>query len=119
MQIYIKNMVCNRCIMMVQSVFEKLGLAPLHISLGEVTVAQAPDKETMDLLSDRLREIGFELMDDRKSKLIEQVKTFIIKSIQNADEISPLKFSTRIAAHVNHDYSYVSKLFSEVESITI
>lgn len=104
---------------MVRSVFEKLELEALHISLGEVTVAGEPKKETMHLLSERLLEIGFELMDDKKSKLIEQVKTFIIRSIQTEDEISPLKFSTRIAAHVNHDYSFVSKLFSEVESITI
>ncbi len=119
MQIYLKNMVCHRCIMMVQSVFEKAGIVPLHISLGEVTVAQPPDTATMKVLSKKLQEIGFELMDNEKSRLIEQIKTFIITSIQNIDDISPLKFSTRIAAHVHHDYSYVSKLFSEVESITI
>jgi AraC-like DNA-binding protein len=66
-----------------------------------------------------LRTVGFELIDDKRSKLIEQIKTYIIETVQYKEEPRQKRFSELLSQHLHHDYSYLSKLFSEVEGITI
>lgn len=120
MQLVIKNMVCQRCKIVVKAALEKLGLHPLAIELGEVTIQEKQlSKEKRDRLSGVLKTVGFELIDDRRSRLIEQIKTFIINIIHNNDEPPKKKFSGLISKHLHYDYSYLSNLFSEVEGITI
>lgn len=113
-------MVCHRCKMVVKSELEKLGLHPITISLGEVAIEEKSltSKKTGEL-SAALKGIGFELIDDKKSKLIEQVKTFIIDSVHYSQEQPKKKFSELLSQHLHHDYSFMSSLFSEVEGITI
>lgn len=113
-------MVCHRCKMVVQSTLDKLGLHPLNIQLGEVLIEEKTvSKDLLKQLSGALIQAGFELMDDKQSKLIEQLKTFIINSIHYREEQPQQKFSELLSQHVHHDYSYISNLFSEVEGITI
>ncbi len=113
-------MVCHRCKMAVQTVLEKLNLHPVTIALGEVAIEEkALAKEQLHSLSVALEEIGFELIDNKRSKLIEEVKTFIINTVHYTAEQPQKKFSERLSQHLHHDYSYISNLFSEVESITI
>ncbi|HEX8377584.1 MAG TPA: helix-turn-helix transcriptional regulator [Pedobacter sp.] len=120
MQLYIKNMVCHRCKMVVTSELEKLGLHPLNVSLGEVVIEEKEvGKEQLNKLSDGLKAVGFELIDDKRSKLIEQIKTLIIEIIHYKNEQPQINFSDLISVHLHHDYSYLSNLFSEVEGITI
>ncbi len=120
MQLYIKNMVCHRCKTAVKAELEKLQLHPVNIVLGEVAIEEKHlSKEQTNQLAAGLKAIGFELMDDRKSKLIEQIKTFIIDSVHYKDEQPAKNYSELISQHLHHDYSYLSNLFSEVEGITI
>lgn len=120
MHLHIKNMVCHRCKMVVSSELEKLGLHPVHIALGEVTLEEKElSKEQQQQLSHSLQNAGFELIDDRRSKMIEQVKTFIINSIHYQEGQPKKNYSELLSKHLHHDYSYISKLFSEVEGITI
>ncbi|MEJ7625219.1 MAG: AraC family transcriptional regulator [Ferruginibacter sp.] len=105
--------------MAVKAALEKAGIEPLNITLGEVTVAKEPSKVKLKELSISLQHIGFELLDDQKSKLIEKVKTFIIQTIHYDNILPDLKFSVLIGQHANHDYSFISKLFSEIEGITL
>lgn len=120
MVLYIKNMVCHRCKLVVKTEMEKIGVHPLNITLGEVVVEEKElTSEQRVQLSERLRTVGFELIDDKRSKLIEQIKTFIIGQIHYKQEQPQKKFSELLSQHLHHDYSYLSNLFSEVEGITI
>ena len=113
-------MVCYRCKIVVRAELEKLDLHPVSIELGEVVIEEkALTKEQLAQLSDALKTVGFELIDDRRSKLIEQIKTFIIETIHYKDEQPQKKFSELLSRHLHHDYSYLSNLFSVVEGVTI
>jgi AraC family transcriptional regulator len=113
-------MVCNRCKTAVENALRKLQLHPVNVALGEVKIEEDElSKEQLADVSGRLKAIGFELIDDRRSKLIEQIKTFVIASIHYQDETSREKYSVLLSRHLHHDYSYLSNLFSEVEGITI
>ena len=120
MRLYIKNMVCPRCIMAVKSELEKLGLKPLNISLGEVDIQENEiPEEIKENLDKALIAIGFERIDDRKSKLIEKIKNFIIQKIHHHSENEKNNWSDRIAEELHYEYNYLSNLFSSVEGITI
>jgi AraC-like DNA-binding protein len=106
--------------MVVKTELEKLGLHPITIALGEVAIEEKSlNKRKAHELTKVLNSIGFELIDDKKSWLIEQIKTFIIDSIHYNTVQPKKKFSELLSQHLHHDYSYISNLFSEVEGITI
>lgn len=120
MKLYIKNMVCHRCKMVVKTELEKLNLHPVNIELGEVLMEEKVlSKDQHTKLSVALKNVGFELIDDRRSKMIEQIKTFVIDTIHYKEEQPRKKYSDLLSQHLHHDYSYLSKLFSEFEGITI
>jgi AraC-like DNA-binding protein len=113
-------MVCPRCKLAVKEALEKLDLHPVSISLGEVIIEEKKLSSQQEKeLSNVLKTVGFEIMNDRQSKLLEQIKTLIIDTIHYKEEQTNRKFSGLISQHLHHDYSYLSKLFSEVEGITI
>jgi YesN/AraC family two-component response regulator len=119
MRYYIKNMVCNRCIMVVQQVFNSLGYPPVHIALGEVETTQPMTDEQLDQLKETLTGYGFELIDEPKSRLIEKIKNTIIQSVHHNHEEMKVNYSEYIESHLHRDYAYLSSLFSEVEGTTI
>jgi AraC-like DNA-binding protein len=104
--------------MVVKATLEKLDINPLHITLGEVTLKEKINKEKLRKLEPVLKEYGFELIDDHQSRIIEQIKTYIINSI-HYNPPPDKKLSILLARHMHHDYSYLSNLFSQVEGITI
>ncbi len=112
-------MVCSRCKMMVKTELEKVGLQPFAVDLGEVEVQEAPSPSQLKQLEKSLNELGFELIDDQKSRLIEQIKTLIIGQVHYTDAQSPLKLSALLTSKLNYDYGYLSNLFSAVEGTTI
>ena len=119
-RLHIKNMVCHRCKMVVTATLKQLDLHPISVTLGEAVLEENKlSSKTTEALRAALEENGFELMDDKKSKLLEQIKTFIIEMVHYKEEPSREKFSHLLSQHLHHDYSYLSKLFSEVEGITI
>ncbi len=119
MTLFIKNMVCRRCILSVTQVLEKNGLKPDHVMLGEVTLATEPSPENLQNLRHDLETLGFELLDDQRSQLIEKVKTLLLEKVQTGelpDNLSLVKF---VGTALHRDYSAISKLFTEVEGITL
>lgn len=119
--LYIKNMVCNRCITAVKLVLEKQGLHPEKITLGQAIVKEENlTEDQLTKLDDVLIGLGFERMDDRKAKLIESIKNKVIQMIHHRDELN-LKFnwSTVLAEELHYEYNYLSSLFSGVEGITL
>lgn len=112
-------MVCNRCIMVVQNELDKLNLDVKNIKLGEVTLGKEPTLEEKNKLEEELIRLGFEVIDDKKSRIIEKVKNVIIELVHHQDNDSKTNLSHLLSSKLHHDYNYLSNLFSEVEGITI
>jgi AraC family transcriptional regulator len=120
-KLYIKNMVCPRCIKVVREELEKLNLTPLSVKLGEVELAESEDKIDSSKIEQALLKEGFELLGDSNAKLIESIKTTIINAIRGYKKIdlSSVTFSTLLSGELGKEYTSLSSLFSKVESITI
>ena len=119
-QLYIKNMVCNRCIKVVNEELNKLGFKILSIELGRVEIKNKLDKSGIDIIRKMLTDNGFELIDDKKSKLIDNIKTNIIELIYHQKEKAEhVNISDFLSKEIGYDYSYLSNSFSSVEGITI
>ncbi|MDA3928676.1 MAG: AraC family transcriptional regulator [Prolixibacteraceae bacterium] len=118
--IHIKNMVCNRCIKVVNDEFEKLNLEIDTIVLGKVEVKSPIDESKLSEIKAVLDANGFELIDDKKSQIIDRIKTLVIEMTHhnNALKLS-INSSKLISQKIGYDYSYLSNLFSSVEGITI
>lgn len=112
-------MVSNRCKMAVKEELKKLGLHFIVVDLGEVDVMETISMEQRNQLKIGLLNSGFELMDDKKSMLIEKIKNVIIEMVHHSDEIIKVNFSNYLSDKLNHDYTYLSNLFSEVQGTTI
>jgi AraC-like DNA-binding protein len=107
--------------MVVRQEFEKLGLHPEKVSLGEVVLTEDTiPQDLQNRIDESLLNVGFERIDDRKARLIEGIKTEVIRVIHDGDMAIP-KFSwpELLAEHMHHDYHYLSSLFSSLEGITI
>lgn len=113
-------MVCNRCILAVRSELNKLGLTPVHVAMGEVEFQETLTKEQLRSLNKSLKLQGFELLDNKRSKLIEQIKKVILREIYYSDEkLKKINLSVLLSQKLNKDYSSLSNLFSELEGMTI
>ncbi len=120
-KLYIKNMVCPRCIKVVGEELEKLNVKFSSISLGEVVTEKPKEKLPLKKISKALLENGFELIENSKSKLIENMKNTIISTIQQFEEIDleRINFPQLLSKNIGKEYSYLSPLFSKTEGITI
>lgn len=112
-------MVCNRCILVVRQELEKLNLQVINISLGEVEIRIEPTTNQIMLLNESLNNLGFELLDNQMQKQIEKIKGLLIKKVQSGEIEEGFSVSNFLSRSLNKDYSYISRLFSEVEGITI
>jgi len=119
MKLFIKNMVCNRCILVVKTELEKMKFHPLDVQLGEAVISEELSRDEVAGLNRRLNEFGFELIDDTRSRLIEKIKNLVIQLIQHGDGRLRVNYSDYIASRLNRDYNYLSHLFSDVEGTTI
>ena len=116
---FIKNMVCDRCIMAVHKTIEEMGLKPIDVKLGSATVEGAIDDNQRQELRKKLQSIGFDLLDDQRQRTIEQIRTAIIQLVHYNDNNSPANLSSYLSEKLGQDYSALSKLFSEYASKTI
>jgi AraC-like DNA-binding protein len=112
-------MVSNRCKLAVRSELKKLGLHFIVVDLGEVEIMENLNSEKLALLKLGLLDSGLELMDDKKAILIEKIKNIIIEMIHHSDEIIKVNFSDFLSEKLNHNYTYLANLFSEVQGTTI
>jgi len=119
MKLYIKNMVCIRCKMIVKQALNELDLNYVNVELGRVEIIEDISASQKELLKASLNEYGLELLEDKKSILIEQIKKLIVEFVHYTDEPLKSNFSDYLSEHLNHDYTYLANLFSEVESINI
>ncbi|MEO7561973.1 MAG: AraC family transcriptional regulator [Ferruginibacter sp.] len=119
MNLYIKNMVCNRCINAVRQELDKLHLQTNSIILGEVSLAKEPSEQQFAQLKNNLDRLGFEVLDDSRKKLIEKIKNIVVEEVHYGAVDKKHTFSDLLSKKLHKDYSYLSGLFSEVEGVTI
>ena len=119
MKLYIKNMVCSRCKMVVKSEFEKLGLQTIAVELGEVELEKEISDEQKEVLLENLQVLGFDLIDDKKTKTVERIKNLIVDLVHHKNNDLKINLSDYLAENLNQDYNSLSNLFSEIENTTI
>lgn len=119
MKLYIKYMVSIRCKMVVKEVLEKLQIPYVIVDLGTVEVLHDLTEVQREQLKTDLLSSGLELMDDKKAILIEKIKNVIIEMVHYTDALPKVNYSDYISEKLGLDYTYLSKIFSEVKGITI
>jgi YesN/AraC family two-component response regulator len=105
--------------MVVKAQLETIGLQPLSVNLGEVEIEEQLNKAQIQELDTALKQLGFEIIDDYKSQIIEKIKNTIVTLVHHSAENIKTNISEFITSQIHHDYSYLSNLFSEVEGTTI
>lgn len=119
MKLYIKYMVSLRCKMIVKEELINLGIPYTSIDFGMAEVGDTVSMDQIDKLRSNLLRSGLELLDNKKSILIEKIKNVIIEMIHYADELPKNNFSDYLSEKLNYDYNYLSNVFTEVKGITI
>ena len=119
MHLYIKYMVSLRCKMLVKEELKKLGLHYVIVELGTVEILEDITDEQREQMKVNLLRSGLELLDDKKSILIEKIKGVIVEMIHHSEVLPKVNFSDYLSEKLGYDYTYLSNVFSEVKGITI
>lgn len=119
MKLIIKNMISDRCKVLVQEELENLGLRDISVTIGEAEIHEKMTLEQYDAFKIKLLEYGLQIIEDKKAILIERIKATIIKMIHSSEEIPKTKYSCYLSNVLDHDYTYMANLFSEHEGMTI
>lgn len=119
MELHIKNMVSNRCKMIVKAELEKLAINYTAINLGSAEITEDIALEQKNLLDFNLKKFGLSLIEDKKGMLVEKIKNIIIELVHYSENQIKLNFSDYLSEKLNYDYTYLANLFSEHQEITI
>ena len=117
--VYIKNMVCRRCVMTVTDVFKENGVTPLKVELGAVTVEGSLSPERMEAIRRRLEEYGFEVIGDKRTRLMEQIRVGVIEFVRDVGLQERMNLSEYLQGKCHREYSALSKLFTEMKGVNI
>ncbi len=112
-------MVSTRCKLTVKEILKKFGLHFVVVDLGEVEIMEELNAAELQLLQGVLSESGLELMDNKRAILIERIKNIIIEMVHHTEEMIKVNFSDYLTGKLDHDYTYMANLFSEVQGTTI
>lgn len=118
-EIYIKNMVCRRCIIIVSNLFEENGITPLNVDLGIVTLDGPLPEDKFRSIRQKLEEYGFEVIDDKRMRLMEQIRVGVIEYIRKPGYSEKMNLSDYLQEKCHKEYSSLSKLFTEMKGISI
>jgi AraC family transcriptional regulator len=119
-KLYIKNMVCDRCKMVVRDQLEKIGIAYSNVDLGEIHLVGVAEKDKLEAFSKNISNLGFEIIEDKTARIVSSIKNAVLEFVRNPSSHSrKLKFSSYLSEKLNKDYNYISNLFSELEGTTI
>lgn len=119
MKIYVKNMACESCKLVVKEALEELGLSPVKIDLGEIETKEDVTDDEKKKLNSKIKKVGLELLEKKQGVLIEKIRKVIIDYVYKSDEKPNIKFSVLLSEELNHSYTYLANFFSEVEATTI
>ncbi len=119
MKIYVKNMACESCKILVREALVELGIAPVKVELGEIeTKEDVSDDEKMEL-NNRIKKAGMELLEKKQGVLVEKIRKSIISYVNDSYKKPSIKFSAWLSKELDHNYTYLANLFSEIEATTI
>lgn len=118
-RVFIKNMVCPRCIMAVRQVLGNMDFPYSEVELGAVVFDKPPCQDTLKILEKNLQELGFELVKTKEMKLVESIKNSLISLISSEDMVASVNISGLISEQTGEDYTKLSHLFSSIQGITI
>lgn len=119
MKLYVKFMVSQRCKMMVKEELKKLGIWYVVVDLGIVEILEDITPEQHEQLKLNLMKSGLELLDDKRSILVESIKNVITEMIHHSNEVPRVNYSEFISTKLGYDYTYLANVFSEVQGVTI
>lgn len=117
--VYIKNMVCPRCISSVEDILHELKFPFEKVELGEAILKETLSANQVSTLKDKLSKKGFELLEEKKEKIVEAVKTRIIQLVKNPNFSHSTKLSSLLSKEIGYDYSHISSIFTVTQGITI
>jgi AraC family transcriptional regulator len=119
--LFVKNMVCHRCVLVVEDILQNESILFHKVIFGEIHLFNELSEEQKDRLIKAFDKVGFELIDNHSTALIEKIKNLVIKKARNEvdEKESKTKLSNYLSEKVNHEYTYLSSLFSSVEGRTI
>jgi YesN/AraC family two-component response regulator len=112
-------MVCDRCIKAVEQILIQLDISFSHITLGQIVLPDAITADKLNLLSTKLKQDGFELIDNRKARIINTIKSTVINLVHHTKQEGKQNWSDVLTKALPYEYNYLSALFSSVEGITI
>lgn len=119
MKIYVKNMACESCKIVVKAALEEMGISPVKVELGEIETREAISDDDKKELNSKIRNAGLELLEKKQGVLIEKIRQVMVDYVYNSDEKPNIKFSVLLSKELNHNYTYLANFFSEVEATTI
>lgn len=119
-EIFIKGMVCERCMNVVKRGIASLGISIGNISLGRITLLKAPGSKELNQISEFLSTQGFELINDRQTRLVNQVKKIVSEVMtSDANDNFKIKFSVVLSKSLGMNYDYISEIFTKLEGVTL
>ncbi len=119
MKIYVKNMACESCKVVVKEALEELDISPVKVELGEIETKKDITDEEKKKLNSKIKKVGLELLEKKQGVLIEKIRKVMIGYVYKSDEKPNVKFSVLLSEDLNHSYTYLANFFSEVEATTI
>ena len=119
MKIYVKNMACESCKVVVKEALEELDITPVKVELGEIETKEDISKDDKIQLNRKIKKVGLELLEKKQGVLIEKIRKIMIDFVYKSDDKPNIKFSVLLSEELNYSYSYLANFFSEVEATTI
>jgi AraC-like DNA-binding protein len=119
MKIYIKNMACESCKVVVREALEDLDLSPIKVELGEIETKEDLTDEDKKKLNSKIKKVGLELLEKKRGVLIEKIRKEIIDYVYNSDDKPEINLSVLLSKKLHYSYTYLANFFSEVEATTI
>jgi AraC-like DNA-binding protein len=119
MKIYVKNMACESCKIVVKEALEELDISPVKVELGEIEIKDNISEDEKRELNSKIKKAGLELLEKKQGVLIEKIRRAMIEYVYKSDEKPNIKFSAFLTKELNHSYTYLANFFSEVEATTI
>ncbi len=119
MKIYVRNMACESCKVVVKAALEELDIAPVKVELGEIETKEDITDDEKKKLNSKIKKVGLELLEKKQGVLIEKIRNIVIDYVYKSEEKPNIKLSAIISEKLNHSYTYLANFFSEVEATTI
>ena len=119
MKIYVKNMACESCKVVVKEALEELDISPVKVELGEIEINEDISDDEKNKLNSKIKKVGLELLEKKEGVLIEKIRKVMIDYVYKSDEKPNIKFSVLLSEKLNLSYTYLANFFSEVEATTI